>query len=567
MKRSKPALLEAVAILLLSGNAWAATYHVAQTTGASDANPGTATSPMLTIQAGVNKAQAGDTVLIHTGTYRESVKAANSGTAQAGILISTAGDGEVTLSGADVVPASQWVGVPGSQPIWQHTPWTYQGVTHPSDQPLVGRTEQVIADGNLLQQVLVMNQMTAGTFYADPVTAKALYIWLTAGDSPASHTIETSLRKSLLSLTGSYIVVSGLHFIYGTNPAQSSVLDVEGSNNVAQDCIVEWTNGCGAGLGGSNNTMLRLISRFNGQQGLGSSQSTQNLMEDCTLQGNNVKGFPTGWEAGGMKVSGSRQFHILRCLAIQNNGNGFWWDVDDQDGVIEQSYAADNLSGIMVEISENITVQNNLCIRNGLTDTSGANWGDAGIKLGEAMSCTVQHNVTVNNRTGIEVRQQGVRTVTNAPGKEFYSDALVFDQNISAFNTVWQWALYGDNGFWGGSGSPLSEPDLDLLNPDLRHWKSTGDLYYPTGSGEGLILWGAGWRPNHVVYSDLPTFLAAHNLEQGSLESDPLFLNWQAGNFDLSPASPAIGIGSGFTEQPVLPGQTTAKSGRQPRRP
>jgi hypothetical protein len=561
MKRSKPVFLEALAILLLSGNTWAVTYHVAQTAGASDANPGTSLSPLVTIQAGVNKAQPGDTVLIHTGTYRESVIVGQAGSAQAPITITAASDGQVTLSGADPAPARQWVKV-ADQPIWQHTPWTYHGPTHPSDQLLVGRTEQVIVDGKLLQQVLERNKLAAGTFYADPVIAKALYIWLPAGDSPANHTVETSLRRSLLSITGSYIVVSGLHFIYGTNTAQKSVLDVKGSHNLVEDCIVEWTNGCGVGFGGSNNILRRVISRFNGQMGLGSSRSVLNRMEQCTLQGNNVKRFPTGWEAGGMKVTNSRQFQIERSIAIQNNGPGFWWDIDDQDGVIEQSYAADNHTGIFVEISENITVRNNLCIRNGLT---GKNWGYAGIKLGEAMRCTVEHNVAAGNRTGIEVRQQGIRTIDSVPGKQFHSDALTIDHNISAFNTQWQFALYGDNGFWGsGKSSPPTQAELDLLNPDLRHWRLTNNLYYATGSGEGLILWGAEWQPNHTKFAGLPAFLAAHRLEQNSVAADPLFVNWQAGNFDLLPASPARQIGAGFTQTPASPRQAPSNSGQPP---
>ena len=57
-------------------------------------------------------------------------------------------------------------------------------------------------------------------------------------------------------------------------------------------------------------------------------------------------------------------------------------------------------------------------------------------------------------------------------------------------------------------------------------------------------------------------FTAQHNLEQVSIVADPLFVNWQAGNFDLMPASPAIPIGAGFTTQPVLPGQTMTPKSR-----
>ena len=46
-------------------------FHVA-TTG-DDTNPGASESPLRTIQKAVGEARAGDTVLVHGGTYKEHV--------------------------------------------------------------------------------------------------------------------------------------------------------------------------------------------------------------------------------------------------------------------------------------------------------------------------------------------------------------------------------------------------------------------------------------------------------------------------------------------------------------
>src|ERR1700733_1349018 len=120
------------AVVLLLGCASAATLQV---------------TPGGTIQSAVDRANAGDTILIHTGTYRERVKVDKA------LTIAAAPGESVVLTGADVIPAPAWEKMP-DKPIWRHTPWTYHGPTHPNDERhrLIGRTEQVIADGQRLKQ-------------------------------------------------------------------------------------------------------------------------------------------------------------------------------------------------------------------------------------------------------------------------------------------------------------------------------------------------------------------------------------------------------------------------------
>ena len=65
--RRRPSVLLLLAVLLLGQLASAATYYVA--TAGSDSNPGTLAAPFLTLQQGVNRAVAGDTVIVRDGTY------------------------------------------------------------------------------------------------------------------------------------------------------------------------------------------------------------------------------------------------------------------------------------------------------------------------------------------------------------------------------------------------------------------------------------------------------------------------------------------------------------------
>jgi hypothetical protein len=65
-------------VVFLSVHLGATTYYVAKT--GNDTNPGTSELPLLTIQAGVDKAYAGDLVMVLAGTYKEQVTFPRSGT-------------------------------------------------------------------------------------------------------------------------------------------------------------------------------------------------------------------------------------------------------------------------------------------------------------------------------------------------------------------------------------------------------------------------------------------------------------------------------------------------------
>lgn len=79
-------------------------YHVAMR--GSDQAPGTAAKPFRTITRAAALAEAGDTVTVQAGTYREWVSPANGGTEDQRIVYQAAGDGEVIITGAE--PVADW---------------------------------------------------------------------------------------------------------------------------------------------------------------------------------------------------------------------------------------------------------------------------------------------------------------------------------------------------------------------------------------------------------------------------------------------------------------------------
>ncbi|MDF2648310.1 MAG: galA [Paenibacillus sp.] len=83
-------------------NAAGTTYYVA--TGGDDSSPGTSTSsPFKTINKCAQIMLAGDTCLVSSGTYRETVTLANKGTAIAPITIQAAPGATVIVSGTEII--------------------------------------------------------------------------------------------------------------------------------------------------------------------------------------------------------------------------------------------------------------------------------------------------------------------------------------------------------------------------------------------------------------------------------------------------------------------------------
>ncbi len=112
------------------------TYVVS--TAGSDANVGSISAPLRSIQHAANLAQPGDTILIRGGTYRETVRPARSGTADDPITFRAYDNETVTVSGLDVVRG--WD--PASGAIYQSTlPWD-----------LGEGNNQVFVDGQMMNE-------------------------------------------------------------------------------------------------------------------------------------------------------------------------------------------------------------------------------------------------------------------------------------------------------------------------------------------------------------------------------------------------------------------------------
>lgn len=119
----------------------AETWHVDAT--AATGGDGSSGAPFATIQAAADRAEAGDSVLIRSGTYRESVRPANSGNASDGPITFQAADGEtVTISGAEALDGG-WSSSGAGAGIYQRS------ISGQFDSRL-HQAEQLLVDGRMM---------------------------------------------------------------------------------------------------------------------------------------------------------------------------------------------------------------------------------------------------------------------------------------------------------------------------------------------------------------------------------------------------------------------------------
>lgn len=110
-------LASCTAILAVSNFSWASMFYVAK--NGKDTAIGSLKAPLLTVQAGINKADPGDTVIVKKGVYQERLKFPKNGAA--GKPIKLVGEAGAIIDGG--TPISKWTKVEGEGNVYR-TPYT-----------------------------------------------------------------------------------------------------------------------------------------------------------------------------------------------------------------------------------------------------------------------------------------------------------------------------------------------------------------------------------------------------------------------------------------------------------
>ena len=491
-------------------------------------------------------AEPGDTVIIHSGIYREAVVIEKSGLPDNPITFQAAAGAGVIMTGADRI--SEWTKVKGDSNIYS-TPWPHEFITfnqnhtHPNDDyhRLIGRCEQVFINGYVLRQVLERDKLSRGTFYVD-LDGKRLYVWnYDNQDISKKATVEASVRGRILAVKGDYVTVKGIRFRYAANQAQHGAVEFSGNHLTVEDCIFEYTNAGGAAFGGEDITVRRCTFQYNGQLGFGAVRSHRLRMTGCTVRNNNIKGFDRGWEAGGNKICLARGVVLENSTFVENRGNGIWFDIGNEDCTVRNCLVAFNEdAGIFYEISYGLHAHDNVIVGNGLADTPGA-WGaSAGISISSSPDCLIERNLLVGNKEGFNFREQTRSTprIEDRKSVPVWNHDHIIRNNVIALNRdaqTWGWFDISDNRNWPARGGDSNADGLSLEKLAL----SLSDNLYFAAPGAELFNWGAAWKQNKR-YQSLEQVQEELGLEQGSKSAEFTVNDFSGLDFRVPADSPAV---------------------------
>lgn len=349
---------------------------------ASDANDGSEDRPKKTINAAAQIATPGTRVLIHGGTYRETVQPAMSGSGPDKMISYEAYNGEEVIISAsvevnDFKPSVGWNisrGFRGRSvdtsniKIWEielnpedfkgYNPFCAVNILHDrlyieydkTDMTTyLNRRGMVFVDGRPMKQVQLYYQLglNDNTYWVE-ANGQKVHIRLSGDDDPSNHKIELTSREQCFAPKIpflSYIKVKGLTLAHAATgapvPQRGSLSCYRGHHWIIEDCTIDWSNATGIDCGNEcwhhtrdegpppGYTIIRRnIIKDAGVCGIAGMSVQNMLIEDNLISGTGWQRMELSWEAGGIKVHHSRNSLYRRNIIRDCYGcDALWMDV------------------------------------------------------------------------------------------------------------------------------------------------------------------------------------------------------------------------------------------------
>ena len=459
---------------------------------AQDAGSGAAGAPYKTLSYAMSRLKPGDHLIIAAGTYRDALvfpakpwTRIPSAAIEAGKIDATRlmqgeetvieGRGDVLIKGSDVINGWQavnddvfvkdWDGEEMQQvfvdgkPLKQIGGTIFGGFPDKDRHPLaeLHKSQKGIWPGRLAGD---QSNMPSNSFYYDRA-GKKLYLRVPL-TTLKGHTVEVSTRPVLLSGSGVMdITVKHLNFAHSNTSTnlRSGLVMMSGLRITLEDLHIEQADSVGFHLLGDDITLRNSSANNCGQLGLKARGKRAKLIANTT-NGNNTRGFNKWWEAGGAKFIGGGGLQdslVSGHTALQNQGDGIWYDWKNRNNTLENSFSAYNKGfGIHYEASDRGRIVNNASIGN----------EQRGIYLPHSSYSIVAFNLVAGNRMqGIAIVDEGRRD----PDQEFDFSA----RGNKVFGNVLAW-----------NPGPL------VLPTNIADNQSDGNLYIGDAAQTNL---GQGW--------------------------------------------------------------------------
>jgi hypothetical protein len=366
---------------------------------ASDKNDGTISKPFKTINAAAQVATPGTRVLIHAGTYRETVQPAMGGLDPENMISYEAYQGEEVIIKAsvevkDFKPSVGWrliagfgddIILPEGIRVWEieldpedfkgYNPFCAVNIIHDrlfieydkTDMTTyLNRRGMVFVDGKPMKQVPLYYLLSKNeNAYWVEANGQKVHIRLAGDGDPRDHVIELSNREQCFAPKVpflSYIRVKGLTLAHAATgapvPQRGSLSCYRGHHWIIEDCMIDWSNATGIDCGNEcwhhtfiegqiiGNTIIRRNTIKNaGVCGIAGMFVSNMLIEDNCIVGTGWQRMELSWEAGGIKVHNAVNSLIRRNIIKECLGcDALWMDVGNENCRITSNLFIDGIN-------------------------------------------------------------------------------------------------------------------------------------------------------------------------------------------------------------------------------
>lgn len=367
----------------------------------SDSAVGTASAPLRTISAAVNRAPANGSVEVASGSYHENVTILRT----TPVHLRSAPGATVWLDGSRVVSNwrasnGRWVsdnwtasfdssptltaGAPdGKAPYWQFVSPKYPMAAHPDQVWIQDRPQRQV--GNLAEVGL-------GTFYVDYANDK-LYL----GSSPNGQTVRASDLPKAISVRAPGTTIDGINVRrYATSVPTMGAVTVERPDVTVSNLQIVDNATSGLQVGRPGVRLSNLLLARNGMIGLRANRADDLRLTRVTVLDNNRERFNTAPSAGGTKITGSVGVRVYKSVFADNYGTGLWFDASNYKmSILSSRMRKNSLHGLFLEVSGTGTVANNVI---------SGNRGN-GLEINDTDRVQVWNNTFSDNAKTIEIAQ------------------------------------------------------------------------------------------------------------------------------------------------------------------
>ncbi|ROR80764.1 parallel beta-helix repeat (two copies) [Plantibacter flavus] len=377
--------------------------------GNGTSGTGTLASPYTSLAYAVATAPSGSTLVLRAGIYRESVSV--SGAKK--VTIEAYPNEAVWLDGSDTVTGwkkstTGWA-VGGISTNFDSGPTFTKGAPDNTAEstkfvdpayPMAAHPEQVWVNGTAQKEVASEKAVTAGTFYVDDAGKRVVL-----GSDPTGKTVDVTKRQTALAVKSVGSIVRGIGVRnYGNSVYQMGAITAQANSITFENLVVKNNATIGMHTWGSGVTFANITSTGNGMQGGGANNADNLVVKNSVFSGNNVERFKRTPASGGFKISRSRTVSFINSDFQDNTSVGLWLDESVYNAkVVGNRVTGNGASGLILEISDTITVANNIIAGN----------ARYGLWIGSTGNVQIWNNtLTGNTLTALQITQD-TRRQTN----------------------------------------------------------------------------------------------------------------------------------------------------------